>query len=139
MKRLISVAVLASIISLLSCSTQQKISSQDPKPAFRNVGVEEFESLIARKNVQILDSRTQSEFDESHIKGSVLIDVNEPEFKSEALKTLDKSKKVAVYCRSGRRSRIAAQILADEGFKVTNLDGGIISWKEAGKELEQTN
>ena len=43
--------------------------------------------------------------------------------------------KVAVYCKSGRRSRNAANILVKKGFKVYNLDKGILDWKELGKEI----
>ena len=42
-------------------------------------------------------------------------------------------KKIAIYCRSGRRSANAAGRLADIGYKCVNLKGGIIAWKEAGK------
>ena len=40
----------------------------------------------------------------------------------------------AVYCRSGKRSAMAASLLSKEGFKVTNLLGGIIAWNEAKKK-----
>ena len=44
---------------------------------------------------------------------------------------------VAVYCKSGRRSRNAARLLSQKGFKVYNLDKGFESWKENGKEIEK--
>lgn len=47
------------------------------------------------------------------------------------LKNLDKSKEIILYCRSGRRSGMAAQMLADKGFKTTNL-GGFEDWANAG-------
>ena len=46
-------------------------------------------------------------------------------------------KEVAVYCRSGRRSRTAADILVKKGFKVYNLDKGILNWMEEGREIEK--
>ena len=49
--------------------------------------------------------------------------------------TLPIEKKIAVYCRSGRRSANAAGKLADIGYKCVNLKGGIISWKDAGKPV----
>jgi len=106
---------------------------------YDNVNVHQFEKLILNPEVQLLDSRTQAEFDEAHIKGAILIDVNEADFKEKALKILSKDKRVAVYCRSGRRSRIAAEILAKEGYKVTNLDEGIISWNAAKKPTQSSN
>ena len=53
---------------------------------------------------------------------------------NEALATLDKHRACAVYCRSGKRSAMAASLLSKEGFKVTNLLGGIIAWNEAKKK-----
>ena len=53
---------------------------------------------------------------------------------TKARKILKKNKPVAVYCRSGRRSADAAQLLAEEGYKVIDLDGGIIEWEKRGKK-----
>ncbi|MDE5976124.1 MAG: rhodanese-like domain-containing protein, partial [Muribaculaceae bacterium] len=50
---------------------------------------------------------------------------------------LDKSKPVAVYCRSGKRSADAANLLSSEGFKVTNLLGGILAWEDDKKPIEK--
>jgi rhodanese-related sulfurtransferase len=50
---------------------------------------------------------------------------------------LNKDQEVAVYCRSGRRSRTAADILVKKGFKVYNLDKGIMNWMEEGRTVEQ--
>ncbi len=49
--------------------------------------------------------------------------------------TLPASKKIAIYCRSGRRSANAAGKLAAEGYSCVNLKGGIIAWKDAGKDV----
>jgi rhodanese family protein len=61
------------------------------------------------------------------------LNVQDSTFKSQALAKLDKAHPCAVYCRSGKRSALAASVLAAEGMKVTNLLGGIIAWVEAGK------
>ena len=50
---------------------------------------------------------------------------------------LQKDKPVAVYCRSGKRSKRAAAILSAKGYKVFDLDKGFNSWQEAGKEIEK--
>ena len=55
------------------------------------------------------------------------MDVNGKDFESK-IDNLNKKKPVAVYCRSGRRSKIAAQKLADKGFEVYELDKGIMQW-----------
>jgi rhodanese-related sulfurtransferase len=102
---------------------------------FSNVKVDEFQSLIADPNVQLLDVRARDEFDEGHIAGATLVDVNDTAFVENAMAVLDKQRPVAVYCRSGRRSARAALLLCEQGYRVTNLSGGVIAWQDAGKTL----
>ena len=66
-----------------------------------------------------------------NIEGAILIDQGQSDFVEKARTTLPMEKKIAVYCRSGRRSANAAGKLADVGYKCINLKGGIIAWKEA--------
>ena len=51
--------------------------------------------------------------------------------------TLQKEKPVALYCRSGKRSKKAATILSAKGYVVYDLDEGFEGWKKAGKETEK--
>ena len=102
--------------------------------AYKTVNVEAFEELISQRNVQLLDVRTQAEYDEGHLENALLIDVNGESFLADAEAQLQKDKTVAVYCRSGRRSASAAEKLSKDGFDVVNLDGGITAWIEAGKD-----
>ena len=97
-----------------------------------NSDVQGFSVLVADSNVVVLDVRTPSEFAEGHIQGAILIDEGQSDFVEKAKATLPIDKKIAVYCRSGRRSANAAMKLADVGYKCVNLKGGIIAWKEAG-------
>lgn len=108
----------------LNCSTA---CSND---AFENANVDEFAKLISRHDVQILDVRTAEEYAEGHIEGAVNIDVKESTFIQLAKEQLTRDMEVAVYCRSGRRSAMAAGMLAAEGFKATNLTGGILEWQK---------
>ena len=103
--------------------------------AYADVNVSEFQTLIADPDMQLLDVRTQDEFDEGHIAGSILVDVGDADFVDKAAAVLDKQRPVAVYCRSGRRSARAARLLTDQGFMVTNLNGGVLAWEDAGKAL----
>ena len=80
--------------------------------------------------------RTVAEYSEGHIPGSININVLDEQFAAYADELLDKNEPVAVYCKSGRRSRNAARLLSQKGFKVYNLDKGFESWKENGKEIE---
>ena len=105
---------------------------------FENTDVQGFSELIADSNVVVLDVRTADEFTEGHIKGAVLIDQGQSDFVEKAKAALPIDKKIAVYCRSGRRSANAAGKLADVGYKCVNLKGGIIAWKEAGMPVSSS-
>lgn len=102
---------------------------------FENTDVQGFSELVADSNVVVLDVRTVAEFTEGHIEGAILIDQGQSDFVEKAKATLPIEKKIAVYCRSGRRSANAAGKLADIGYKCVNLKGGIIAWKDAGKPI----
>ena len=76
----------------------------------------------------IIDARTQSEYDEGHIPGAILIP--EYEIADRAENELpDKNQLILVYCRSGRRSKIAAEELVKLGYTNVKEFGGIIDWE----------
>ena len=102
---------------------------------YENVDVNGFAELVADSNVVVLDVRTASEFVEGHIEGAINLDQAQSDFMEKAQATLPVEKKIAIYCRSGRRSANAAGRLADVGYKCVNLKGGIIAWKEADKPV----
>lgn len=102
---------------------------------YENVDVNGFAELMADSNVVVLDVRTASEFAESHIEGAINLDQAQSDFMEKAQAALPVEKKIAIYCRSGRRSANAAGRLADVGYKCVNLKGGIIAWKEADKPV----
>lgn len=125
MKKIFSLLPLSAL--LFSCSSDK---------AFKSVSVEEFADLIADTTVQRLDVRTPEEYAQGHIAGSKNIDVLDSDFEGDALETLDKDRTVALYCRSGRRSKKAAEILTAGGFSVVELSAGFNGWTEAGKQVE---
>ena len=76
----------------------------------------------------IIDARTQEEYDEGHIPGAIMIP--EYEIADRAEKELpDKDQLILVYCRSGRRSKIAAEELVKLGYTNVKEFGGIIDWE----------
>lgn len=88
-------------------------------------------------DVQLVDVRTPEEVAEGHLEGAVNFCINTDGFEAK-IETLDKSKAVYVYCRSGGRSARAANLMKEAGFKeVYDLDGGITAWMAAGKEVKQ--
>ena len=103
---------------------------------FMTVDVDEFERTIAdTAGVQLLDVRSQQEYDEGHLPGAYIIDVHDSAFVEQVEAQLTKDKPVAVYCRSGRRSALAARQLVNAGYQVINLDGGILAWQKQGKTV----
>ena len=76
----------------------------------------------------IIDARTKSEFDEGHISGAILIPEYEIAERAEN-ELLDKNQLILVYCRSGRRSKIAAEELVKLGYTNVKEFGGIIDWE----------
>ena len=75
----------------------------------------------------ILDVRTQEEYDQGHIPGAILIPNTEITAEAEKVLT-DKDQLILVYCRSGRRSKLAAVTLAQLGYTNVKEFGGIIDW-----------
>ncbi|MCR4809149.1 MAG: rhodanese-like domain-containing protein [Prevotella sp.] len=106
---------------------------------YENVDVDGFATLIADSSVVVLDVRTAAEFEEGHLQGAVLIDQGQSNFIEKAKATLPIDKKIAIYCRSGRRSANAANRLSEVGYKCVNLKGGIIAWKDADMPVATNN
>lgn len=117
-------------VGLWACTGNQKVE-------YKNLSSAQFEELIKSPNVQLVDVRTLAEHMEGHIPGGLHINVQDEQFTSCAEDLLNKEQPVAVYCRSGRRSRTAADLLVKKGFKVYNLDKGILNWIEEGREIEK--
>ncbi|MCF2738718.1 rhodanese-like domain-containing protein [Bacteroides caecigallinarum] len=118
------------LFGLMACSSK-------PKDKFTNLSADEFEKLIENDDVQRLDVRTVAEYSEGHIPSSININIFDDKFSTAADEILDKSKPVAVYCKSGRRSRNAARLLVKKGYTVYNLDKGILNWIDLGKDIEK--
>ena len=107
-------------------------NAQNKHESIKTVGVEEFAEITAQNNVRLIDVRTAKEYAEGHLAGAENIDVKAADF-AERIK--DVKGKVAVYCRSGKRSLMAAEQLSAKGCTVYNLDGGIMAWQKTGKPV----
>lgn len=126
MKKVMLVA-LGTILFLASCNTNKIVT----------VDANKFEGLINSSKVQLVDARTAEEYASGKISGATNIDVKKEDFKQLAEEKLNKDIPVAIYCRSGKRSLIGADILKKAKFKVINLRGGIIEWEKAGKSISK--
>ncbi len=126
---LLAVLLGAAVFSACGTKPQQNIS-QSPAEIVQPESIspeEAYKRLESEEDIILLDVRTQGEYEEQHIPGSILIPVNELEKRAEAELT-DKDADIIVYCASGKRSTSAANILAGLGYtKVYNL-GGIMDW-----------
>lgn len=95
-----------------------------------SLSVAAFADSISKHGVQLVDVRTKAEFEAGCIPGSINIDVMTGCFGEESMKQLDKARTVAVYCRSGNRSKNAAKTLSMMGYNVVELDKGYKAWAE---------
>lgn len=106
-------------------------SAKAANPEVEVVSPKEFETMLKEDpKAYLLDVRRPEEFDAGHLKDAHLLNwLDTDDFKKNAQK-LDKSKTIFVYCRSGRRSNEAANYLSQQGYKVVDMDGGILAWEE---------
>ncbi|WP_158839416.1 rhodanese-like domain-containing protein [Polaribacter sp. L3A8] len=120
MKKLIPLFFLT--LFFLSCNSQEDLKS---------ISTKELKVLLEKDNIQLLDVRTPKEVQLGFIKTAKFANVFDADFSIKAANSLDKNKPVYIYCRSGRRSTKASEILQEKGFKVVNVLGGYNQW---GKE-----
>jgi rhodanese-related sulfurtransferase len=115
----LAVAAIASVGLLAGCSSSNEaIKKVDPV-----------------EGVIILDVRTPEEFNAGHIANAININLEGSDFASEVSK-LDKNATVAVYCRSGNRSGVATEQMAELGFvDMYDMQGGILEWEAAGGQV----
>lgn len=115
--------ILTTAILLSGCGTKEKA------PDYNKIsGKEAKEMMDNDSTITILDVRTEEEYNAGHIEGAILLPDSEILEKAEATLT-DKSATILIYCRSGRRSALAAADLIKLGYKNVYDFGGIIDWE----------
>ncbi|HJD92426.1 rhodanese-like domain-containing protein [Bacteroides coprosuis] len=115
--------VTAFTLSLLMFSCQRETT-------YTSLNTNDFKDVIENLEVQLLDVRTIDEFNSGHISDAEFIDFPDSLFIEKADSMFNKKQTIAVYCRTGRRSKKAADLLIKHGFKVIELDSGITNWIE---------
>lgn len=114
------------ILLLLTACGQDK--GNDQEAVYVNITAQEAKKIMDdQEGYILLDVRTQEEYDQGHIPGAVVIPDTEIEARAEEVLP-DKDQLILVYCRSGRRSKNAAQILVELGYTNIKEFGGIIDW-----------
>ena len=123
MKKL--VFLLLAVMLLTACGQAKE---NDKGAVYVNITAEEAKQIMdSEDGYIILDTRTREEYDEGHIPGAIVISHEEITEKAEEVLT-DKDQLILVYCRSGRRSKIAAEALVELGYTNIKEFGGIIDW-----------
>ena len=117
--------LLLAVMLLTACGQDKE---NDQEAVYVNITAEEAKQVMdSEEGYIILDVRTQEEYDQGHIPGAIVISHEEIEEKTEGMLP-DKDQLILVYCRSGRRSKIAAEALVELGYTNIKEFGGIIDW-----------
>lgn len=142
MQRAVSILVTAASFALAACTSQASEDSTTASVAETAAQVstltpQEVAELLESGSIRLIDVRSDAEVAEGMIPGAehVMLDNFDPA----ALDATD-GREVVLYCRSGRRSGIAAERLASHtGKTARHLGGGILAWQDAGQPLAQPN
>lgn len=103
---------------------------QSAQAQFVTVTPEQAALKMKKKRTVVLDVRTKEEYAQGHLPNAVNIDVLDSVNFVHQIQTLNKRKKYVVYCRSGKRSVKASELLTGSQFKhIYNMEGGILAWK----------
>ena len=123
MKKLIF--LLLAVMLLTACGQAKE---NDREAVYVNITAGEAKEIMdSQEGYVILDVRTREEYDQGHIPGAVLIPNTEIEAQAEEI-LADKDQLILVYCRSGNRSKKAAEILVELGYTNIKEFGGITDW-----------
>lgn len=106
------------------------------KSGFETVGVAQFKEIIKDPSIVLVDVRTPAEYAQGHIDNALNLNVWDSLFVENAVNAIPAGKKVAVYCKSGKRSADAANKLQEKGYEVINLGGGFLGWNEYNHKRE---
>lgn len=127
--------LLALIAVLLGTTALVAGCSSSTTSAVENVSADEFLTASAEPGTVVVDVRTAEEYAAGHVEGALNADVESGDFGAQ-IADLPKDTTYAVYCRSGRRSALAADQMAQAGFtSVVNLDGGVTDLQAAGAPI----
>lgn len=111
------------VVSVYGCA-------QNANP-LKSVSSEQFKKIVDSNEAVLVDVRSELEYSAGHIPGAVNIDVNSPDFEIQ-IREASGGKPLAIYCRSGRRSKSAVGRLKNVGVEVYELNNGFVEWLQKG-------
>ena len=119
------ICLLLAVMMLTACGQDKE---NDQGAVYMNITAEEAKAIMdSEEGYIILDVREREEFVAGHIPGAILIPYTQIEEKADEILP-DKDRLILVYCRSGRRSKIAAEALVKLGYTNIKEFGGILDW-----------
>lgn len=123
MKKLIWILLAVMLLTACGQDTENK-----QEMVYMNITAQQAKEIMdTQEGYIILDTRTQEEYEEGHIPGAIVIPHDEILEKAESV-LKDKDQLILVYCRSGRRSKLASEDLVTLGYTNIKEFGGIIDW-----------
>ena len=123
MKKLIWILLAVMLLTACGQDTENK-----QEMVYMNITAQQAKEIMdTQEGYIILDTRTQEEYEEGHIPGAIVISHDEILEKAESV-LKDKDQLILVYCRSGRRSKLASEDLVTLGYTNIKEFGGIIDW-----------
>ena len=140
MKKILGIILLCILLTACGndngakCPTEILVAEQGEQAMYEQITAEDAKKIMdSGEECIILDVREQDEYDSGHIAGAILIPYTEIENKAEEI-IPDNKMQILVYCRSGRRSKIAAESLVKMGYTNVKEFGGIVDWQYGVEE-----
>ena len=126
MKKLLGIFL--AMLLLTACGQEPRTQQEEANMQYTNITAQQAKEIMdTQTGYVILDVRAQLEYDEGHIPGAIVIPHDQVKEKAEDI-LLNKDQLILVYCRSGRRSKLAAEDLVDLGYTNIKEFGGILDW-----------
>ena len=119
------IVLLLAVLLLTACGKEKENTRE---AVYMNITAKEAKEIMdSQEGYIILDVRAQAEYEEGHVPGAIVIPHTEIEDRAEE-ELPDKGQLILVYCRSGRRSKIAAEVLVELDYTNIREFGGILDW-----------
>jgi rhodanese-related sulfurtransferase len=130
------------MILLLACKAEVPTEGSSTKTVEASTEVKSIDMTRfkndreAGKVAIVVDVRTPKEYAEGHIPGAISLPLDQVSTRITELEQW-KEKEIYLICESGGRSKRAASLLSEAGYRTVNIEGGTYAWRNAGYPVEQ--